>query len=116
MKLKIRTIYFSSVDPQALCDFWSALLERKPHKNSDDWKELMCDNIRLGFLKLDEPHSGSNCVPVFEFDDADLDSYFQRAKALGAELLIDGRDDPNLLSVVMRDPQGNTFELSKFHD
>jgi hypothetical protein len=114
--MKIRTVYFKSKDIQALCDFWSNVLEIKPHKNFEDWKEILCGTVRLGFLKRDTDTIYSNCVPVFEFEDHALDSYIKRALAYGAELLIDGRVDPKLLSAVMRDPFGNEFELSKFHD
>lgn len=53
---------------------------------------------------------------MFEFEDAILPEYIERAKKLGAEIIIDGLSDPNLQSVVMRDPFGHEFELSKFHD
>lgn len=114
--MKIRTIYLKSADIALLCDFWSNLLEIEPHKNSLEWKELWCGNIRLGFVKLDEKNSGSNCVPVFEFEDSLLNDYVERAIKLGATMIEDGRNNPRLLSAIMRDPFGNEFELSKFHD
>ncbi len=114
--MKIRTIYFKSAKITGLCNFWSELLKVKPNKDFPEWKEILCGNVRLGFLKLDEKISGANCVPVFEFDDHLLDSYVKRALKLGAEMIEDGRDNPKLLSAVMRDPFGNEFELSKFHD
>ncbi len=52
--MKIRTIYFKSNDIAALCNFWSKLLQVDPHKGFEDWKEIWCGNIRLGFVKLDE--------------------------------------------------------------
>lgn len=114
--MKIRTIYLKSKDNAALCTFWSELLGVRPHKDFQDWKEIMCGNIRMGFLKLDDNTNGSGCVPVFEFSDSELNDYIARATALGAKIIEDGRDNPKILSVVMRDPFGNEFELSKFHD
>jgi len=111
----IRTIYFKSSDISGLCRFWSSLLKVQPHKDSSDWKEINCGNMRLGFLNLDEKNSGSNCVPVFELQDIELNAYVERALAMGAKLLIDGRNDPKMLSALMQDPFGNEFELSKFH-
>lgn len=114
--MKIRTIYFKSNDITGLCSFWSKLLEIQPHKDFADWKEIWCGNIRLGFVKLDEKNNSSNCVPVFEFEDALLEGYVTRAISLGAKMIEDGRNNPKLLSAVMCDPYDNEFELSKFHD
>lgn len=114
--MTIRTIYFKAKDNAALCSFWSKMLGVEPHKNFEDWKEIMCGNVRMGFLKLDEKSAGASCVPVFEFEDSALENYVKRALALGATMIEDGRDNPELLSAVMRDPFGNEFELSKFHE
>jgi hypothetical protein len=114
--MKMRTIYLKSNNIMGLCNFWGHFLEVAPHKDFEEWKELWCGNIRLGFLKLDENNVGSNCVPVFEFEDSVLDGYVERAIKFGATMIEDGRNNPQLLSAVMKDPFGNEFELSKFHD
>jgi catechol 2,3-dioxygenase-like lactoylglutathione lyase family enzyme len=116
--MKIRTIYFKVADPAKAAAFWSALLQVPPHKDFESWKEIHCGNIRLGFLLNDfgDKFSGSGCVPVFEFADEALPAYIERAKALGAEVLVDGLNDPNMKSIAFRDPFGHEFELSKFHD
>lgn len=113
--MNIRTLYFKSTDITALCQFWSELLQVQPHKDFEDWKELWCGNIRLGFLASEEKHSTSSGVPVFEFENDVLNDYVNRALVLGAVMVEDGRDNPGLLSALMRDPFGNEFELSKFH-
>lgn len=76
------------------------------------------DNIRLGLLLNDfgDQYSGSNCVPVFEFSDEEVMKYVEKAKSLGATVIKEGLDDPNLKSVVFADPFVNEFEVSKFHD
>jgi catechol 2,3-dioxygenase-like lactoylglutathione lyase family enzyme len=116
--MKIRTIYFKSPDVAKAAGFWSALLGVKPHKDFETWKEISCNNIRLGFLRLEagDGFTGSGCVPVFEFADAELPAYIERAKALGAAVIVDGLDDPNMKSIAFRDPFGHEFELSRFHD
>lgn len=115
--MKIRTIYFKVTDMPKAVAFWRAFLEVEPHKKFESWHEFMTDNIRLGLLLNDfgDQYSGSNCVPVFEFADDEVVQYVERAKSLGAEVIKDGLDDPDLLSVVFRDPFGNEFEISKFH-
>lgn len=115
--MKIRTIYFKVRDVRAAGSFWQSLLDVKPHKDTDHWIEFWCGNIRLGLLQQEQndPFSGSGCVPVFEFEDKDLPGYIARAKELGAEVIVDGLENPKLLSVVFRDPFGHEFELSKFH-
>mgnify|MGYP003394344894 CR=1 FL=1 len=116
--MKIRTIYFKVSDLGAAAHFWSGLLEIQPHKDFDEWKEFWCGNIRLGLLlnTFGDQYSGSGCVPVFEFEDTHLQGYIARAKSLGATVLLDGLDDPNLKSIVFRCPSGHEFELSRFHD
>ena len=114
--MKIRTIYFKVKDINGAKAFWQALLQIGPHKDFDSWKEFNCGNIRLGLLLLDDAVSGSSCVPVFEIDDDTLPEYIQRAKDLGAIVIVDGLNDPDLKSIVFRDPFGHEFELSKFHD
>ena len=116
--MKIRTVYFKVTDIKRAVDFWQNLLDIKPHKTSPKWHEFMIGNLRLGFLLNDfgDKYSGSNCVPVFEFSDKDIQKYMGRAKSLGAKVILDGLNDPNLLSIVFADPFGNEFELSKFHN
>ena len=116
--MKIRTLYFKVPDVVKAAAFWSAVLQVKPHKDFEKWKEISCGNIRLGLLLNDfgDKFSGSGCIPVFEFSDADLPGYIARAKAEGAEVVIDGLDDPNKKSICFRDPFGHEFEFSKFHD
>jgi predicted enzyme related to lactoylglutathione lyase len=116
--MKIRTIYFKVTDMSKAVDFWQQLLDVKPHKTFSEWHEFMVKNLRLGLLlaEPDDKYSGSNCVPVFEFSDDELTRYIERAKVLGAKVIVDGLNDPNLLSIVFSDPFGNEFELSKFHD
>lgn len=114
--MKIRTIYLKVKDIDGAKAFWQALLQIEPHKDFDDWKEFNCKNIRLGLLLLDDAVSGANCVPVFEMSDGVLHEYIQRAKDLGATVVVDGLNDPDLKSIVFKDPFGHEFELSKFHD
>ncbi len=118
MTVKIRTLYFKVADLGGAGEFWERLLQIKPHKDCAEWKEFRCGNIRLGLLLNDagDPFTRSGCVPVFEFEDDALQGYLERAKALGAAVILDGIDDPNLRSVVFRDPFGHEFEMSKFHD
>jgi catechol 2,3-dioxygenase-like lactoylglutathione lyase family enzyme len=116
--MKIRTIYFKVNDMEKAVEFWKGFLGVEPHKKFDEWHEFMAGNVRLGLLlnDFDDKFSGCNCVPVFEFADEELGTYIERAKKLGATVVQDGLDDPNLLSVVFKDPFGNEFEASKFHD
>ena len=118
VSFKIRTIYFKVTDLSAASAFWQKILSVSPHKTHEKWHEFWCGNIRLGLLLNDfgDKFSGSSCVPVFEFADSDLSAYIERAKNEGARILVDGLNDPNLLSIVFADPWGNEFEFSKFHD
>ena len=116
--MKIRTVYFKVSDMSKAVSFWRDLLKIEPHKKFDTWHEFMVGDVRLGLLLNDfgDKFSGSNCVPVLEFDDTEVMTYVERAKNLGAQIIKEGLDDPNLRSVVFADPFGNAFEISKFHD
>lgn len=116
--MKIRTIYFKVTDMAKAVAFWQGLLQIVPHKTSPKWHEFMVGSLRFGLLLNDygDSYNGSNCAPVWEFDDEELPAYIERAKSLGARMLVDGLEDPNLKSIVFADPFGNEFELSRFHD
>lgn len=116
--MKIRTVYFKVSDMPKAVAFWQGLLRIEPHKRYPEWHEFMVGTLRLGLWLNDcgDSYTGSNCVPVWEFDDAVLPQYIERAKSLGATVVVDGLDNPKLKSVVFRDPFGNEFELSRFHD
>ena len=116
--MKIRTIYFKVDDMEKAVKFWTSLLDTKPHKTFPNWHEFMIGDLRLGLLlnDFDDKFSGSNCVPVFEFPDRELPKYMEKAKKLGAKLILDGLEDANLKSIIFEDPFGNQFELSRFHD
>lgn len=118
MNVKIRTLYFKVKDIEQASVFWEKLLDIKPHKRFDRWHEFWCGNIRLGLLANDfgDAFQGSGCVPVFEFEDDILPTYIERAKKLGAVVVVDGLENPKLKSIVFRDPSGHEFELSRFHD
>ena len=116
--MKIRTIYFKIYDMPAAVRFWATLLQLQPHKHTPQWAEFWCGNVRLGLLLNDfgDVVQGAGCVPVFEFTDDVLPDYLHRAKILGAQVVMDGLNDPQLRSIVFRCPFGHEFELSKFHD
>jgi hypothetical protein len=99
-------------------DFWQALLSIKPHKTFDTWHEFMIGDVRLGLLLNDfnDKYIGSNCVPVFEFTDTELINIISKVKELKVNVIEDGLENPDLLSLVCKDPFGNEFELSKYHD
>ncbi len=116
--MKIRTVYFKVQDMTKAVDFWKEFLGIDPVKTSPTWCEFLINQTRLGFLLNDfnDQFSGSNCLPVFEFSDDEIGQWIEKAKQLGAELVFDGLADQKNLSVVFRDPAGNEFELTKFHE
>lgn len=115
--MKIRTVYFKVNDMAKAVQFWGSFLQLPPVKTSDRYHEWRIESLNLGLVHddFDDQWSGSNCVPVFEFADDEVLSWVERAKSLGASIIINALDDPKMLSVVMADPFGNEFEVSKFH-
>jgi len=115
--MKIRTVYFKVSDLKEV-DFWKNFLDAEPHKITPSWHEFLIGDIRLGFLLNDfeDRYSGSNCVPVLEFADDEIGTWVDKAKKLGAKVVFDGLKEEKTQSIVFRDPAGNEFELTKFHD
>ncbi len=113
--IKIRTIYFKSKDIKKLAAFWEEFLGFAPHKNFDEWIEFKCTNINLGFLQCDDEVKGASVVPVFELADDEVAAWIDRARKAGATQTFDSLDDPDILSMGFKDPDGNEFEVSKFH-
>ena len=115
---KIRTVYFKVSEMDKAVAFWQPLLGLSPVKAGTKYSEFRVDNINLGLVLNDfgDKFEGANCVPVFEFADDELPAYIEKAKSLGGTVILDGLSDPHLLSIIVADPWGNEFELSKFHD
>ena len=115
--MRIRTVYQKVTDLQRAKSFWTALFGISPAKNSPKWCEFQLENIRFALLLNDygDKFQGSNAVPVFELNDPEVNGLVEKAKALGATVVLDGLADPKVKSVVLKDPQGNEFELSKAH-
>ena len=116
--LKVRTVYFKVSDMDKAKHFYKSFLEMEPHKEGNVWCEFKLSNINLGLRLNDfsDKWEGSNFVPVFEFLEQEVFKYVSLAKSLGAEIVTDALEDTQMQSVIMRDPFGNEFEISKFHD
>lgn len=113
--IKIRTVYFKSKDIKKLAKFWESFLGFAPHKNFDGWIEFKCANINLGLLELDEEIKNASCVPVFELADSEVAVWIDRARKAGAKEVFNELENPDILSIGFKDPDGNEFEVSKFH-
>ncbi|AXI02974.1 VOC family protein [Aquirhabdus parva] len=116
--MQIRTIYFKVLDMQAAINFWQALLKAKPIKQSTRWSEFKIGATRLGLLLNDfgEQVSGSGCVPVFALEKDQLIAFVELAKSLGAIVVFDGLDKPEIGSIVLEVPTGHEFEVCHCHD
>lgn len=116
--MKIRTIYFKVPIMKEAVDFWRSFTGREPHKRTEKYSEFRADNINLGLVLNDfgDEFSGSNCCPVFEFADSEVQTIIERAKNIGAIVVLDALNDPNIKGVIFADPWGNEFEVTKFHD
>ena len=116
--MRIRTTYLKEGTLQQDERFWETLLERTPNRKSEKWTEFSVGEVRFGLLLDDfgDEFTGSGCVPVFEFDVPDLHIFLNRAKALGATVVLDGLNDETMKSIVLTSPDGHEFELCGCHD
>jgi predicted lactoylglutathione lyase len=55
-------------------------------------------------------------VPVFEFDESNLHIFLDRARGLGATVVLDGLKNEAMRSIVLASPDGHEFELCTCHD
>ena len=115
--MKIRTIYFKVNDMTKAVSFWNSFFGIQPVKASERYHEWRILELNFGLVlnNFDDKWTGTNCVPVFEFADNEVQSWVDKAKSLGAKVILEALEDPELLSVIMSDPWGNEFELSRFH-
>src|SRR4051812_8345195 len=117
--MKIRTVYFKVPDMEQAVNFWRGFLDQQPPKYSPYWSEFKCSNVNLGLLWEEgfvvKMHK-SNFVPVFEFQEDQLEKMKTLALNLGATILVDMKDHPDKKSYVLKDPLGNEFEVTRLHD
>lgn len=113
--MKIRTIVMKVDDVRESAKFWQAFIGAAPLKDFEGWVEFMIAGVRFAIMKRDDGQAVgvNNCVPVFELRETEISAYVERAKSLGATVLVDGLEDPEMLSIAMQDPSGNEFEMSK---
>ena len=111
--MRIRSAYFKVTDMAVAVGFWTSFLQQQPVKHTSHWSEFLLGEVRLGFLLNDfgEEISGNGCVPVFEFVADEIAAVVDRAKSLGATVILDGLADPKMNSIVMAAPSGHEFEL-----
>jgi len=113
--MRIRTVYFKVLDMAQAVAFWQGLLQTAPLKHTPRWSEFKLGEVRLGLLlnDFDEQISGVACVPVLECAETEIAALLERAKSLGATVVIDGLDDPKMNSVVLATSFGNEFEVCR---
>ena len=115
--MKIRTIYQKVLNMEKARTFWESFLEMKPSKSSSNWCGFQLENVNFALLLNDfgDEIKGTSTVPVFEFSDSEIEKAVEKAKGLGCTVVLDGLGDPHMQSIVLKDPSGNEFEISKFH-
>lgn len=112
--MKIKTLYLKVDDLASATQFWRQFLEVDPIKKGGDCQEFPLENICLTLLRNPgDSISSSNVIPVFECSEEEIMDYIELAKELGARIIDNCLDDIALQTVVMEDPSGNEFELSK---
>ena len=118
--MRVRTVYFKVRRLEDAAAFWRAFLGTPPVKSFPEWVEFRVGELNLGLLRAEaaDRRAANPCVPVFEVADAEVDACIQRAKDLGATVLLEGEDHPDYprTAAVLRDPFGNEFEVTNLHD
>ena len=117
--MKIKNVYFKVTDMEKSVAFWSGFLSTQPFKRSKYWSEFKCDGTNLALLWMDGFVPGADLcsmVPVFEFQDHQLESQKDLALSLGAKVFIDIKDHPDKKSYVLTDPNGHEFEITVCHE
>jgi hypothetical protein len=111
--MRVRSSYFKVLNMAQELAFWRAFLQTEPLKTSSHWSEFKIGEARIGLLLNDfgEELKGSACVPVIEFEPAELAGAIERARSGGATVVLDGLNNPKMNSIVLASPGGHEFEL-----
>jgi len=111
--MRLRTTYLKVTNMELALEFWEAFLDQRANRKSSHWSEFSLGGPHLGLLLNDfgDVLTGSSCVPVFEFDPEQIPDSVERARQLGATVVLDGLADPNMRSIVLASPDGHEFEL-----
>lgn len=104
-----------AADPRGLATFWAGALETDAVQEYGDDGDLVMltaeGGVRLGFQRVAEPTPGKNRVHL-DFGAADLAAEVERLTGLGAVLVAE-RSMPGVEWVVLADPAGNQFCVSR---
>ena len=114
----IRNVAFDCADPYGLAGFWAGVVGHPVHPEcAPGDPEVVIeppDGPRLFFQAVPEPKSGKNRVHVcLQPRDDGRDSEVDRLLALGASLLADHRTPGGDGWVVLGDPAGNEFCVTR---
>jgi len=116
--MKLRSLYLKVTDMEAEKSFWQNFLGRSMTVKSKRWCECKIGEVRFALLLNDfgDTFANSSCVPVFEYSQVELPHYIDKALSLGATVAVDGLKDPDMQSIILNDPEGHEFELTRLHD
>jgi len=118
--MRVRTVYFKTNRIDEVSNWWAQFLGREPAKKFEKWREFRVGAVNLGFLQWEGAVAGGGsggCIPVIEFADENIVESIAKAKALGAEAILEGEDHPDYpnTAAVLVDPFGNEFEVTNYH-
>jgi len=110
--MKIRGFRLFVQDMEVERAFWTKFLNATPKISESDWVELKAGDALITLLP---GQSGSGPQPVFEYSEIEMHYYIQKAQDLGATLVEEGLNNPRIRGAVLRDPEGNEFQVSRGH-
>jgi predicted enzyme related to lactoylglutathione lyase len=118
--MKVRSVYFKTDRIDEAAAWWGRFLEAEPIADFGFYRGFSAGNVNLGLLSWEGPLAEARTgrwIPVFEFPDDQIDAVIARAKALGADAVLEGKDHPDHpdTAAVLIDPFGNEFEVTNLH-
>ncbi|MGX6604749.1 VOC family protein [Micromonosporaceae bacterium Da 78-11] len=113
----IRNVAFDCADPYALAHFWAGVFACPvdPALKPDDEETAIAppDGPRLFFQRVPEPKTIKNRAHICLEPDVPRDREVERIRDLGATVVTDQRGPAGEGWVVMADPQGNEFCVTR---
>jgi predicted enzyme related to lactoylglutathione lyase len=114
----IRNVSFDCPDPYALAEFWSSVIDQPidPESRPGDQEVVIqpVSGLRLYFQAVPEGKTAKNRVHVcLQPEDRNRDAEVDRVVKLGATVLADHRTPAGDGWVVLGDPAGNEFCLTR---
>jgi predicted enzyme related to lactoylglutathione lyase len=114
MAITAKMVTIDCADPRQLSNWWGEALGAQILADYDEFIMVGAGAVALGFQRVPEPKSGKNRVHL-DFEADDYEGEIKRLVGLGASVVAEHSAGGDFRWSVLRDPEGNEFDVSVPH-